>query len=229
VDIGQQLGILPSEEEQANAKKLAQRHLSQQSTAQWLFIVDNVDDMDMWNELKAYLPKSRRGCVICTTRSRKVAVKITAASNVIEVPEMDEEIAMQLLGKSLVHQELLASRQDALKLLEQLTCLPLAIVQAAAYINENGIVLSEYLLLLEEQEQDVVELLSEEFEDDGRYENIKNPIATTWLISFEHILQIDPLAAECLSFMACVDPKDILQSLLPPAQSGRRRQMHWAR
>jgi hypothetical protein len=229
VDIGQQLGILPSEEEQANAKKLAQRHLSQQSTAQWLFIVDNVDDMDMWNELKAYLPKSRRGCVICTTRSRKVAVKITAASNVIEVPEMDEEIAMQLLGKSLVHQELLASRQDALKLLEQLTCLPLAIVQAAAYINENGIVLSEYLLLLEEQEQDVVELLSEEFEDDGRYENIKNPIATTWLISFEHILQIDPLAAECLSFIACVDPKDIPQSLLPPAQSGRRRQMHWAR
>jgi tetratricopeptide (TPR) repeat protein len=223
IDIGQQLGILRSEDEQANVKKLVQGHLSQQSMGQWLFIVDNVDDMDMWNnELKAYLPKSQQGCVICTTRNRKVAIKIAAAPNVIEVPEMDEEMAMQLLGTSLVHQELLASREDALKLLEQLTFLPLAIVQAATYINENGIVLSEYLSLLEEQEQDVVELLSEEFEDDGRYEDIKNPVATTWLISFEHIRQIDPLAAEYLSFISCVDPKDIPQSLLPPAQSRKK-------
>jgi tetratricopeptide (TPR) repeat protein len=223
MDIGQQLKILSFEDKQADVKKLVQRHLSQQSIGQWLFIIDNVDDIDMWNkELKAYLPKSQRGCVVCTTRNRKVAFKIAATPNVIKVPEMDEEMAMQLLGKSLADQEFLASRQDALKLLEQLTFLPLAIVQAAAYINANGIVLSEYLLLLEEQEQDVVELLSEDFEDDGRYEDSKNPIATTWLISFEHIRRIDPLAAEYLSFMSCVDPKDIPQSLLPPAQSRKK-------
>jgi len=44
---------------------------------------------------------------------------------------------------------------------------------------------------------------------------MKNPVTTTWLISFEQIRQCDPLAADYLSFMACIDPKDIPQSLLP--------------
>jgi tetratricopeptide (TPR) repeat protein len=221
-DIGQQLEVPGIEEKQADVKKLVQRHLSQESAGEWLLIVDNVDDIEIWNhELKAYLPKSQQGYVVCTTRNRKVAVKI-ARSNVIEVAEMDEEMAMQLLTKSLINQELLNSHQDAQKLLEQLTFLPLAIVQAAAYINENGIALSEYLVLLEEQEQDVIDLLSEDFDDDGRYEDVKNPVATTWLVSFEHIRRLDPLAAEYLSFMSCIDPKDIPQSLLPPAQSRKK-------
>ena len=76
-----------------------------------------------------------------------------------------------------------------------------------------------YLSLLEDQEQNVVELLSENFEDEGRYRDSKNPVATTWLISFEHIKRIDPLAAKYLSLMSCVDTKDIPQSLLPRANS----------
>ncbi|CAN9472976.1 unnamed protein product [Alternaria alternata] len=221
-DIGQQLEVPGIEDKQADVKKLVQRRLSQESAGQWLLIVDNVDDIEIWNhELKAYLPKSKQGYVVCTTRNRRVAVKI-AAANVIEVAEMDEEMAMQLLTKSLINQELLNSHQDAQKLLEQLTFLPLAIVQAAAYVNENGIALSEYLVLLEEQEQDVIDLLSEDFDDDGRYEDVKNPVATTWLVSFEHIRRLDPLAAEYLSFMSCIDPKGIPQSLLPPAQSRKK-------
>jgi tetratricopeptide (TPR) repeat protein len=222
-NIGRQLGVPGLEDVHADVKKLVQRHLNQQSSGQWLLILDNVDQVNMWHtELKPYLPKSPQGCVICTTRNRKVAVQITRAPKIIEVLEMDEETAMQLLDKSLIDPELLDSRQDALKLLEQLTFLPLAIVQAAAYINENGCGLSEYLSLLEAQEQDVVELLSEDFEDDRRYKDTKNPIATTWLISFQHIQRTNPLAAEYLSFMSCVDPKDIPQSLLPPAQSRKK-------
>jgi tetratricopeptide (TPR) repeat protein len=223
--IGRQLRLSGLEHGHADVKKLVQRHLNQESARQWLLILDNVDEVDMWyTELKPYLPKSSQGCVICTTRNRKVAVKIAEAPNIIELSEMNEETAMQLLAKSLGidNPELLDSRQDALKLLEQLTFLPLAIVQAAAYINENRCALSEYLLLLEAQEQDVVELLSEDFEDDRRYEDTKNPVATTWLISFQHIQRTNPLAADYLSFMSCVDPKDIPQSLLPPAQSRKK-------
>jgi len=89
-------------------------------------------------------------------------------------------------------------------LLVELTYLPLAIVQAAAYINENGIALADYLSPLKEKEEDIIDLLSEDFEDNGRYHNVKNPVATTWLISFEQIRRRDPLAAEYLSFIACV-------------------------
>jgi len=58
--------------------------------------------MDMWinkggNEndfysLKDYLLRSRQGCVVLITRSRKIAVKL-AQSNVIKVLEMDKEVA----------------------------------------------------------------------------------------------------------------------------------------
>lgn len=222
IDIGRQLRVLGMEKEQAKAKELVKHYLSQDISGQWLLVVDNIDDMEIWNnELKGWLPSSQRGYIVCTTRNRKVAVEIVAA-NVIEVLEMDGEVAMELLSKSLIDQKLLSHHQDAQKLLEQLTFLPLAIVQATAYINKNGITFLDYLSLLEEQEQDVVELLSEDFEDDCRYQDVKNPVATTWLISFEQIQRLDPLAADYLSFMSCVAPKDIPQSLLPPGPSRKK-------
>jgi hypothetical protein len=51
---------------------------------------------------------------------------------------------------------------------------------------------------------------------------VKNLVATTWLISFEQIQKRDPLAAEYLSFMACINSKDIPQSLLPAGQSRKK-------
>jgi AAA+ ATPase superfamily predicted ATPase len=171
-EIGQQLKVPGLERHQADAKKLVQQYLGQENAGRWLLVIDNIDDMEIWNsELKGCLPNSQQGCIICTTRNRKVAVKI-AAANVVKIQEMDEETAVQLLSRSLIEQELLANHENAQELLKQLTFLPLAIVQAAAYINENGIALPDFLSLLEEQEQDVVNLLSEDFEDDGRYPNI---------------------------------------------------------
>jgi hypothetical protein len=41
----------------------------------------------------------------------------------------------------------------------------------------------------------------------------------TWLISFQQIRYRDPLAADYLSFMAYIDPKDIPQALLPAGTS----------
>ncbi|KAH7402447.1 hypothetical protein BKA66DRAFT_448776 [Pyrenochaeta sp. MPI-SDFR-AT-0127] len=223
-EIGQQLRVANIEEEKVDVKKIVLSHLSQKVAGQWLLIVDNVDEMDTWNELKDYLPKSQQGCILCTTRSSKVALRIAKAIDVIKLPEMDEDLAMLLLAKSLINPGPLdqqRQQQAAQNLLEQVTFLPLAIVQAAAYINENDISISDYLLLLNEQEEDVVELLSEDFEDEGRYVGT-NPVATTWLASFEHIRQLNPLAAEYLSFMSCIAMKDIPQSLLPPSSSRKK-------
>lgn len=105
------------------------------------------------------------------------------------------------------------------ELLTQLMYPPLATIQVAAYISENGIPLPDYLSPLEDRGEKVIDLLSEDFEDDGRYRNVKNPAATTWLISLDQIRHYDPLAAEFSSFIACVDPKDVPQSLLPPGPS----------
>ena len=75
---------------------------------------------------------------------------------------MEEEVAVQLLEKCLLKKHLILNQRDTDAFLSQLTYLPLAIAQAALYINENGITLGEYLSLLAEREEEVVELLSED-------------------------------------------------------------------
>lgn len=218
-DIARLLNVHTPEQEQDGLKKAVQHTLNQDSMGRWLLILDNVDDMELWSsELKGFLPRRQHGCVVCTTRSREVAVELTI-SEVIEVSEMGEQTGLNMLSKLLVRQELLGAKQDAQELLRQLTFLPLAITQAAAYINKKGVTLSDYLSLLKEQEEEVVELLSEDFEDMGRYNGAKNPVAITWLLSFEQMRSQNLLAAEYLSFMACVDTKAIPVTLLPPAKT----------
>ena len=229
LDVARELKIPGSDEDKADAKKLVQGYLSKESAGRWLLVFDSADDVNMWitesgpgsGRLIDSLPRSEQGCIVFTTRDRKTAVKL-AHQNVVEVPEMDEDVAIQLLQKCLVNPDLVNNIPDTTALLKELTYLPLAIVQAAAYINENRIAFVDYLSLLAEQEEDVIDLLSEDFEDDGRYQDIKNPVATTWLISFEQIRHRDPLAADYLSFMACIDPKDIPQSLLPAGGSRKK-------
>ena len=62
-------------------------------------------------------------------------------------------------------------------MLKGLTYFSLVIVQAAVYINENGIEIADYLSLLADQNEDVIDLLSEEFEEDRKYDNIMNLVA----------------------------------------------------
>jgi hypothetical protein len=68
-----------------------------------------------------------------------------------------------------------------------------------------------------------VQLLSEDFRDPGCYKDIQNPVITTWLISFKQIQRQDQLAADYLSFMACIHPRNIPQSLLPRQTSKKQR------
>ncbi|OCK72799.1 hypothetical protein K432DRAFT_430890, partial [Lepidopterella palustris CBS 459.81] len=231
LEIAQQLRIPRSEDKKEDVRELVQHYLSQESTGQWLLVLDNADDLDMWlkktdssiksTRLIDSLPRSDKGSIVFTTRSRKAASKF-AQRNLIYVPEMDEEAATLVLRNSLANREVLNDGPTVVQLLRLLTFLPLAIVQAAAYINENDISLAEYVSLFDDREENIIEVLSEDFEDEGRYHDLKNPIATTWLISFEQIRVRDSLAADYLSFMSCIDPKAVPLSLLPPAQTKKK-------
>jgi tetratricopeptide (TPR) repeat protein len=231
LEIGEQLQIPNIKQEKEDAQKLVHHRLSQNDCGKWLLVFDNADDIDIWTEKVdstigsgrriGSLPKNKLGSILFTTRSRKAATKL-AGKNVVSVDKMDEIMAEEMLEKLLNDPDLLIDSEATADLLQKLTHLPLAIVQAAAYINENEITLAEYAALLDGTEQSRVELLSEEFEDEGRYEDTKNPVATTWLISFEQIRDREPLAAEYLSFMSCIDAKDIPQSLLPLAESQKK-------
>ncbi|KAA8648319.1 uncharacterized protein ATNIH1004_004204 [Aspergillus tanneri] len=205
----------------ADAKVLVKTYLSQERAGRWLLIFENADDVDMWFKgsntapsLRTFLPQSPHGRVLFTTRNRLLAVKL-ASPNVITISELDEKTGLRMLEKALLLNHVPVEKSAAVRLLEQLTFLPLAITQAAAYINGNEIGISKYVELLQKHESHVIDLLSEDFED----ESIQNPVATTWWISFQQIGRLNQLAAEYLSFMACINPRDIPWSLLPQATS----------
>ncbi|KAE8390298.1 nucleoside phosphorylase domain-containing protein [Aspergillus alliaceus] len=213
----------------AEVKEKIKAYLSQESAGKWLLLFDNADDMEMWSKdntnnsvLTDFLPQSEQGHILFTTRSRKVAVKL-ASSHVVTISEPNIDTSVNILQNSLVEKNLLNDRDTAITLLEQLAFLPLAITQAAAYINENNIGLSDYITLLQDQEPDVIELLSEDFGDERRYKDIQNPVALTWFISFQQIQRLNELAADYLSFMACVNHRNIPQSLLPQPISTKKR------
>ena len=228
MDIAQLTGL--ALHDTATVKDQVKAYLSHESSGKWLLIFDNADDLEMWTKgpetgpaLKSLLPQKETDHILFTTRNRRLAIKL-ASSNVVQIPDMDEDTAMQMLHQLLIRNELLKDKERTAALLKELCFLPLAISQAAAYINENDITrLGDYLSLITAQEGDMGKLLSEDFEDDGRYPDVKNPVATTWLVSFYQMRSLNPLAVEYLSFMVCISFRNIPQSLLPPAPSGKER------
>lgn len=211
-----ELGIDTSDPNGEDVKILVQKHLSQPASGRWLLIFDNADDHDMWiggknpgsETLKDFLPVSDQGAIVFTTRSHRIAHHLSPGE-IIEITEMNEEKATQLLRNNLIKKELLNDTDGTRKLLDRLTHLPLAIVQAACFMNENFTSVQGYLKLIDGQEQTVIDLLSADFEDEGRYKSIRNPVATTWLTSFFQIQQKYPLASEYMSLMCCMTGQDI--------------------
>jgi tetratricopeptide (TPR) repeat protein len=207
--IAQRLNIPGWDNEKADVKKLVQLHLSKESAGQWLLVFDITDEARLETagssqaaSLIEYLPVSDQGAIVFTITDRKTAVTL-ALQDIVELPEMEQDIAQRMLEMYLINPANELEVADLL--LKELAYLPLAIVQAAAYININKITLRQYLLLLAKQKEDAVEQSKE----------CENVTALTWLISFEQIRRQDTLAADYLLLMACVDPTDVPLALLP--------------
>ncbi|RDW69812.1 hypothetical protein BP6252_08832 [Coleophoma cylindrospora] len=227
--IGQRLEVAGIDNDKADIKALVAAHLSEESTGRWLLIIDNADDLELLYRnsnhgnagidppaLASYLPDSRYGSILLTTRNHMVAVK-HAKVNVMTIEKMTEDESLALLERSLLNKKLV-TKNGAAQLLELLTHLPLAIKQAAAFISERQISVDKYLNLCTSSDQNLIQLLSENFEDEGRYDTKTNPIALTWFISFKEVQASDKLAAEYLFFMSCVAAQGIPDSLLEKAE-----------
>jgi tetratricopeptide (TPR) repeat protein len=219
-EVGRLLRIPGIADARADVKKLVKARLSDEDSGQWLIVVDNANvlfgplqEVGGTDRLTDYLPHSRKGSIVFTTRTRKAAVKL-AGGNHIQLNELEEAEARKMLEKHVTNTFLLEDDEVVHEFLEFLTYLPLAIVQAAAFVIGNNIRLSEYINIYTGSEQDAIDLLGRDFEDQGRYRQIQNPVAITWYISFRKIQEQDILAAEYLSLMACTTGEAVPESLL---------------
>lgn len=224
-EIVHQLEIPRTGEE--DVKDLLQSYLSTPRSGRWLLVVDNVDDSNIalgnaqTKGIVDYLPEREDGMIVFTTRTLEIATSLTQA-DVLELDAMNRVDAANFFRTLLVKKDVLHDELRTSELLEKLAYLPLAIAQAAAYMNMNRISLVQYLQLFSDTEPDIVDSISREFRDDSRYKDEPNAIATTWQISFNLIRKRDKLAADLLSFMACIGWEAIPRSILPSTHSQER-------
>jgi tetratricopeptide (TPR) repeat protein len=193
--------------------------LCNSENGKWVMVIDNADDDTVFFDrstktLSEYVPQSENGRILITSRNRDLAYKLTGNHrSILEIKPMNESDAMSLLRKKLGPD---SGRDNAPELLNALDYMPLAITQAAAYIQQRAPRMSvkQYLEVLRRSERDQSRLLTKDLGDARRDGRASNSIIMTWQTSFEHIKSHMPTAASLLSLMCLFDRQGIPEALL---------------
>jgi tetratricopeptide (TPR) repeat protein len=211
--------IVTQEATQVDITLLVKDWLETRHEGRWLMVVDNVDDADIFfreltgnkKTLSQSIPRTGKGSVLFTTRSRDIAVDLILPATPISIPVLTESEGRQLLCSRIAGDH---SEESVVELLEELEYIPLAITQAAAFMSKRRRTISQYLELYRKSDSARVRMLSHEFSDHARQHNSMESVAKTWIISFESIRRGSPRSADLLSLMCYFDRHAIPSSLL---------------
>jgi tetratricopeptide (TPR) repeat protein len=223
-DIAGCVKIAGRQDPQANIFELVHNWL-RDCKHQWLVVLDNLDDARFLLDrpatnstaarkpLREYLPHCERGSILVTARNDEAALKLVERRDIVTVGPMDQPGAVTLFEKKL---GILDDSSKVAELAAVLEYMPLAIVQAAAYISqrESRYSVAKYLDEYRKSERKRTSLLEYDEGQLRRDWEAKNSIIVTWQISFEHIQQTRPSAAGLLSLMSFFDRQGIPESLL---------------
>jgi hypothetical protein len=167
------------------------------SPAPWLLVFDNAPDRAL---VARFVPPAGPGRVLITSRNQ-----IWPPGQALQVPVLDPQVAAEFL----VSRTGDADRSAALELAVELGGLPLALEQAAAYVQASGESLAGYASLFRQRRADLL----------GRGEPTGYPetVATTWRLAFQDLQQAGPGAAGLLRLLAFCAPEAVpLRLLLHP-------------
>ncbi|CAI4212654.1 unnamed protein product [Parascedosporium putredinis] len=251
-EIGHALNVPNVGDDRADFKSLVKTALSQ-CASDWLLVIDNADDMDLFygkrTSFHKYLPFTResagyKGSILFTTRSHKVAVQLaTGRGFIVDVQRMTRGEAHSLLERCIGPTQP-ADAENVSQLLDYLKDQPLAIKQATAYIQRHRVTIAEYLGLCDSRDsrnkssQKPVDKGPEaqgshrdagarsDHRDAGGqkdHQDTGKPVTASLRVSLEQIARSEPLATEYIKFMSFLIEKDISFDILPAPQHNRRR------
>jgi hypothetical protein len=171
--------------------------------AGWLLVFDNVMDRA---SVERFVPPVGNGRVLITTQSQH-----WPPGQALNVPVLGTEAAADFL----VNRTSDADRAAARELAQELGGLPLALEQAAAYVQATCIKVADYLLLFRSRR---AELLAR-----GEPAGYDKTVASTWALAFDHLRAV-PAAVGLLRLVAILAPEAIPLRLLfqpRPGLAGR--------
>lgn len=167
-----------------------------ESNDDWLVVLDNTPNPDA---LRAYLPRAHTGHILVTSRHQ--SWRALGASVPVEI--LDPREATDFLLKRSGGGDAGA----AAELSEELGRLPLALEEAAAYMEATGRSILTYLPLVRSHQRQV--LLGGPPSTDHA-----GGLRTAWEISFRQVEREAPEASELLNLLAYLAPDDIPLELL---------------
>ena len=162
---------------------------------EWLILFDNTDDPEI--NLNKWFPRCNHGNILITSRNPGLVVYAGSHSLVSDMEELE---AVDLLLKSAAQDSTSENKRLATDIVKvcvvlkhlcstfncffkALSCLPLAIIQAGAFISKSG-ALDSYLALYTKNRRC---LLSEK--PAQSHDDYASTVYTTWQISFERLTE----------------------------------------
>jgi tetratricopeptide (TPR) repeat protein len=194
VALARRLGLPEAPEEAETIRSLwdALRHRDR-----WLLVFDNAERPA---NVQPYWPLGGGGHVLVTSRNPAWGgLAATVPVDVLTRGRSIEFLTRRIGG---------GADPDALAALaEVLGDLPLALEQAAAYIEETATPVLEYVGLFAERARELFAL--------GRPSNSRDTITTIWALSLERLAGDAPASQDLLGICAFLAPEDIPRDLLP--------------
>lgn len=195
----------------------------------WILVLDNADDDQVLYESSepsqpgkmvqpflASLSPTPNGTIIMTTRSKNVASKFVDDCDLLQIDPMVETQAIALIKTKLGHVAKGNDDKIVSELAEVLEFMPLAIVQASAFIKQQSprSSVAQYLEDFRKSDTKRIKLLQYEAGHPHRDWEAKNSILVTWQLSFDQIQEHHAPAANLLSLMSFFNPHGIPENVL---------------
>jgi tetratricopeptide (TPR) repeat protein len=220
--VAQKLSVLGWDDDQADINQLVKRCVVEISARQCLLIFDNTEHTTLRSggsstteaaDLANCLPRSKLCSAIFTTTNIDTAQAL-ASQNIMALQELTLDAALKMLQVRLARPLVNTEQQEAEHLLEELSYLPLAVIQAAACMKASSMTVQEYRLRLDDHKEPATEHNNDSSEDRPQDSGVKDPVAAALFLSIDQISRNNAFAADCLFFAACINRKDISLELL---------------
>jgi hypothetical protein len=166
----------------------------------WLLVFDNAPE---WASVARFVPPAGNGRVLITSRNA-----LWPPGQAVEVPPLDLEAAAGFLAARTGD----ADHRAAAGLAEAVGGLPLALEQAAAYIQATGDTLAGYLASFWRRRADLLAR--------GEPGGYSGTVAAAWALAFGQVEQSAPGAAGLLRLLAFCAPEAIPLGLLLQPRPG---------
>lgn len=156
------------------------------TNCEWLLIVDNVDDEASAAALTGYFDKLSTGHVLLTSCLQNWADNIEALNIEVLSSDASTDLLLQLTDKKRRRAD--DDATQARQLAKKVDGLPLALHQAAGYINEQRITFAQYLASYEEEAAGLLDWFKNHVIHYERLDKeTPKPVLITWKASFDKL------------------------------------------